>query len=63
MTPDEWWARWSAVWWAIGWRRLAERSNYNVGDALDLIATLLMRVRRLEDLQSQLTVAPWRGLW
>ena len=42
------WDDWCNMWWCIGWRGLASRSNYNVEDVLDLVASLTYRVRRLE---------------
>lgn len=48
MTTDDWWTRWCVLWYAVGWRALAAKSNYNVEDALDVCSALLVRIARLE---------------
>lgn len=57
MTADEWWTRWLAMWYALGWRGVVRRANFNIEDVLDCLALTLMRLRRLESTQ------PLFGLW
>lgn len=59
MSENEWYARWLAVWFAIGWRELAVHRTYNVGDVLDVCAALLMRVNRLERRDADKPFASW----